>query len=337
MRAKMEEMQRSIEREKFSSPTSFKLPVGPDHVVRAIWNRLYPRPKTETFHQFIFNVLRWTVGEKWHSAQMALSLAEQHVIARWFGALNELVSPPGHATNPPGEVYQITPTGEVKELFALADDLYRLQLVRKMPRKLLERLRSYDRFQGARYEIAIAATFVTCGFEVEWLQEKAKKHCEFNATQKGTGEIIAVETKSRHRSGMLNQPGTAPDPAANRADVHRLFREALQQNPEDKPFLIFIDINMPHEPERDWHEKSWVSDVVSMVNEQPAASLANPSSFTGLVVTNFAWHYEGSDTAAGTEALFILRNPPKHPIRDARTFQALRMALSNYAVVSNDE
>lgn len=336
IRAKMEEIRRTAEREKFSGPPSLKLPVGPDHIVRFIWNRGYPRPKTETFHQFIINILRWTVGEKWQVAQAALPAEKQHAITRWFDALKELVSSPGLATFPPGHVHQLTLTGEVKELLALADDVYRLQLVRKLPRKLLERLRSHDRFQGARYEIAIAASFVRCGFEIEWLEEKSKKHCEFNARQKGTGEVIAVETKSRHRAGMLNQPGTAPQLDSIRADVRKLFREALQQNPEDKPFLIFIDLNMPHEPERSWHEKSWVSDIVSMVNEQPATP-ANPSSFTGLVTTNFAWHYEGRDVAAGTEALFILRNPVKYPIKDGRTFEALRMALSNYGIISNDE
>jgi hypothetical protein len=60
----------------------------------------------------------------------------------------------------------------------------------------VQRLRSYEAFQGARYEIAVAATFVRCGFDIEWVEEKAKKHCEFNATHKGTGENIAVETKS---------------------------------------------------------------------------------------------------------------------------------------------
>lgn len=106
----------------------------------------------------------------------------------------------------------------------MADDVYRLQLVRRLPRKVVERLRSYDRFQEAHYEIAVAAILVRCRFEIEWVEEKAKKHCEFIATHKVSSESIAVETKSRHRSGVLNQKGPISDPASLRADAAHLFK-----------------------------------------------------------------------------------------------------------------
>lgn len=199
LRKMMRDTQERIEREKFSGPPSMKLPVGPDHIGRVIWNAIHFRPKTETFHEFLINVLKWTVGKKWYEEQVQMAPEERHVIVKWcyaFGKLTQTLTPPDHK---PGQVFFAPLTGDVKELLVLADDVYRLQLVRKLPRKLLQRLGSYEAFQGARYEIAVAATFVRCGFEIEWIEEKAKKHCEFNAKHKGTGE----SSQLRQRAGTV--------------------------------------------------------------------------------------------------------------------------------------
>lgn len=331
------ETQRQILRDQFGSPNSFKLPMGDDHVIRSVWNAIYLRPKTETFHDFIINVLKWTVGKTWYEEQLHLPSDERHVIMRWCNAHADLTQSLYPAGYEPGEIRRAPLTGEVKELLVLSDDIYRLQLVRKLPRKLVGRLRSYDAFQGARYEIAIAATFVRCGFEIEWIEDKSTKHCEFNARQKATGEVIAVETKSRHRPGMLNRKGDVPNPESLRADVQSLFNQALEQNPDDKPFAIFIDVNLPHETNVEWYQKKWVADIREMLAKYPAPTPKEPSPYTLLVVTNFAWHYEGQNTAYGTEGIYIINNPVKYPLKDDRTFQALVNALDSYGKVSNDE
>jgi hypothetical protein len=221
----------------------------------------------------------------------------------------------------PGQIFFAPLTGEVKELLVLADDLYRLQLVRKLPRKLVHRLKSYDAFQGARYETAIAATFVRCGFEIEWIDDKAKKHCEFNAKQKATGETIAVETKSWHRPGMLNREGDPASSEGLRADVHSLFNQALEQNPATRPFAIFIDVNMPHERGKGWTQKKWVNDIQQLLRQFPEATPENPSPYTCLVFTNFAWHYKGTNTAASSEAILVVHNPTRFPLKDPGRFK----------------
>jgi hypothetical protein len=330
------EMQKRIEREKFGGPSSIKFPIGPG-IARVIWNAIHFRPSTETFHEFIINVLKWTVGQKWYEAQLQLKPEQRHVIMKWCDAFSTATQTHEPQNRQPGQVYAMPLTGEVKELLVLADDVYRLQLVRKLPRRLIQRLRSYEAFQGARYEIAIAATFVRCGFEIEWIEEKDKKHCEFIATHKATGEVIAVETKSRHRPGMLNRSGDVPDAESLRADVQSLFNQALEQNPGDRSFAMFIDVNLPHEIDKDWPQKKWVREIRQILAQYPTASLAEPSPYTFMVFTNFAWHYEGTKRAAGTEAILIINNPPKFPLKDQRTFEALVRALDNYGVISNDE
>jgi hypothetical protein len=330
------EIQKKIEWEKFGGPSSIKFPIGPG-VARVIWNAIHFRPSTETFHEFIINVLKWTVGQKWYEMQLQLQPEERHVIMKWCHAFSIATQRHEPHNRQPGQVYTMPLTGELKELLVLADDVYRLQLVRKLPRRVIQRLRMYEAFQGARYEIAIAATFVRCGFEIEWIEVKGKKHCEFIATHKTSGEVIAVETKSRHRPGMLNRSGDVPDPSSLRADVQSLLNQALEQNPGDRPFAIFIDVNLPHESEKDWPQKKWVGEIRQILGQYPTATLAEPSPYTFTVFTNFAWHYEGTHKAAGTEAILIINNPPRFPLKDHRTFEALVRSLDSYGVISNDE
>jgi hypothetical protein len=331
------EIRQQVEREKFSGHPSMKVPLGPDRVGRIVWNKIYIRPKSETFHQFILDVLKTTIGKFWYEKQLLLPPENQHVIPRWFDALKELTHSSFALNHKDGDVYQLTLTGEVKELLSLADDVYRLQQVKKLPRDLIERLRSYDRFQGARYEIAIAATFLRCGFEIEWIEEKVKKHCEFIAKHKATGETIAVETKSRHRPGTLNSKGIAANPDSIRADVQGLFEKALKQNPGDKPFGIFIDVNMPHETDVDVRERKWVDDIGKMLAQYPVTTPIAPSTYTFLVVTNFAWHYRGRNAAASSEGMLFVPACAQYPLNDQRTYEALMGSLANYGMVSNDE
>lgn len=321
---------------RFPAPLSLKAQLG-EYTLRFIWNRMYARPQQETFHEFIVNILMQTLGKRWWDAQMQKKSEEQHAIMRWHNALHDLVQ----SSAPPGinikERFEFTATGEVQELLVLADDLYRLQLVRRLPRKLVERLRSFDRFQGARYEIAIAAILVHCGFEIEWIEEKTKKHCEFIATHKVSGECLAVETKSRHRPGVLNQGGPAPDTATLRADASRLFKQALEQNPGDKPFAVFVDINLPHQPEAQGLEKTWTNEIQELLKLYPGDTPDAPAPYTWLFITNFAWHYCGRNIATPGEILFHAPTCSRYPIKDRTTFDAIFYALNNYGSTPTDD
>ena len=80
-----------------------------------------------------------------------------------------------------------------------------------LPDSLIKRLKDFHKFQGARYEILVAAVFTRAGFDIEWIDDtKASgKHPEFIATHKRTGRKIAVEAKSRRRPGIQEKlPGT---------------------------------------------------------------------------------------------------------------------------------
>jgi nucleoid DNA-binding protein len=218
-------------------------------------------------------------------------------------------------------------TGETTELIALAHDMYLLQKVNRLPDSLVNRLRNYGEFQGARYEVAIAAAFVKCGFEIAWINDVRAKHPEFVGRNPHTREEVAVETKSRRRPGVLHQPGTLPTPEQLSADVDRLYREALQQDPGNRPFAIFLDVNLPPNTTAD-AVAGWQREITGrwQANEQLAL----------LGFTNFAWHYSGD--APGRHPEFILAVPTKsaRPLASAGTLDCLRLALDTYGVCANE-
>ena len=62
-----------------------------------------------------------------------------------------------------------------------------------------KRLGKREQFQGARYEIAVAAIFVRAGYKIEWLTDASRRLPEFIARRDGSDVEIAVEAKSRPR------------------------------------------------------------------------------------------------------------------------------------------
>jgi hypothetical protein len=283
------------------------------------------RPATETFHEFLIEVpLKGTLGETWYKGEMAKAIeADRHIVVRWLKAFREQQRKHLPANHQPGQVFGAPTTGEITELLALAHDLYLLQKVDRLPDSLVNRLRNHDGFQGARYEIAIAAAFVKCDFEIEWIGDLPIKHPEFVARNKQTGEVVAVETKSRRRPGVLNQPGTVPPPENLSADVDRLYREALGQDMGNHPFAIFLDVNLP---------PSTASSAVAGWQREIAGRWRGNEQLALLGFTNFAWHYSGTGPTLYPE--FILATPPTsvRPLASQETVARLRTTLENYGV-----
>ena len=175
---------------------------------RIVWNKVWHYPQHETFHQFLDALVVGTLGKEWFEEQLLLPLKNQNAIVRWRTAMVELLRRPGDADD--GVSTGHTLTGPAKAYQCFGYDLYWLQLVHKLPDSVIERLKDFGAFQGARYEVLIAAIFARAGFEVEWIDDNkaSGKHPEFIATHKVTGKKVGVETKSRQRPGAMNYIGT---------------------------------------------------------------------------------------------------------------------------------
>lgn len=325
----------------FVNPVTYKHPAtGKQHKVWGVGNKLYhTRRAEETFHEFIIDILRETLGKEWWEKEIATN--DRHFIGKCFLAFQ--VWRQHNATNPASRVDENTfygmPDGWSKSLLSLAFDVISLQHTQQLPESLLKMLRNKNEYQGARYEIAIAAIFARLDCKITFLndQEKSKKHCEFIAKDVVTGSEIAVEAKSRHRAGVLHTLGVFDEAKAIRGDVNRFLKEALEQNPGDKPFMIFIDLNCLPTPKTELQQKQWFKDIKNMFGKYGISTPENPDQFNAIFFTNYSYHYQTDKEADRGETLSVIPNHTKQPMPHPLFINRLLSALDNYGAVPNIE
>jgi hypothetical protein len=330
------EAQLKLEQSKYRAPEYHEFELG-GQKFRIVGRGLYPQPHSGQLGDVIVEHFKTQVlGKKWLEEESRKAPDNQHVVTRWLNAWDELRTQ-GQEAARASETQTYSPiTGEAQELLALADDASRLlQMEKKFPKKLRTRLLNRNEFQGARYELAIAATFFRTNFKIEWIDDKTGpvnalgKRCDFNAIHQVTGETVAVEMKSRRRKGRLHEAGEAKDSADLSADVYNLYKEATEQDPGDRPFAIFIDINLPHQPTRAGTEKTWTSEVEEILKRYGAENPDNPAPFSFVFFTNFAWHFQGREIAHTPEHIFSVVPSAKYQISQ-KTFDAIGWAIRSY-------
>lgn len=286
-----------------------------DHRVRAVFNKLYFCPPDETFHEFLENVVIWTLGEEWFKHQIGMGAGRRHQVVDWRYAFHDLKK---HGIDDEHkvdgrQVWSSTGSGPIWALITLGYDLFCLQQKSALPDFLVAKLRKHRKFQSARYEVTVAAMMARAGFEIGYLDEKVRseKHCEFIARSPELGVEVGVEAKSKVRPGVLHEKGPRRDDP-NWRGVIDLIRTAKMQKPAGLPFLMFVDLNLPPSPGVAPGEKPWVNeglDRISVALGQPSAS--NPDPFALLVITNFSMHYGGvvEETPSWESAYTVAQYP----------------------------
>lgn len=317
----------------FREPNILSTVLG-DYKLRFIFNKIYYSPKEEHLNEFLYNIVLWTLGKKWHTEQIAKKPKEQHVVMRWIYSRYYFLKELERLGCTPKN--KVRGTGDVIAFMTLASDLYYLQIVNELPKELVEKLRTYDAFQGARYEIGVAASLVRAGFEIKWKKvPKGQKHYEFDATHKHTKESIAVEAKSKTRKGILNKPGSPEENEGFKIfDMLRLYNEAMQQNPGDKPFVVFIDINTPAQIEVAMPERKWVQELAIKVMEAQETFFGNVQPNL-LVITNFSWHYDGDTVAGEGEYAIVVPPTPSYPLNPI-TLEAVKRAVGKFSYTPDE-
>lgn len=315
------------------------------HQGRKFWclgSRLYyQRPPNETFHEFIIFVFCQTFGEQWRDEQLALPIEERHFLFIAYEKYFEWQKKNMTTQNKVGGVWAYLPDGYSRALVSFAFDLCSLIHKKHLPVDLLHRLKKKATYQGSRYELAVSALFARLGCDIEFLDEKylhdknAPPHCEFNATLPSTGEVVAVEVKSKEREGVLHTKGNLNEKELFWGNVQRLYRHALESNPNDKPFFVFIDLNAPQTPSIPSMEKPWIKDIKKMLDKTPLHNPKFPDPTNGLFITNYSYHYQEEKQAEAGESLYIIPLYPKTPIKDGLFYERLTTALSSYGNVPN--
>jgi hypothetical protein len=111
--------------------------------------------------------------------------------------------------------------------------------------------------------------------------------------------------------------------------VRRLFVKALEKGVEGMPYLIFIDVNAPAEPQAARFDKQWQKGVTNWMDRFPTPTLESPDAYNGLYVTNFSPQHDGSDLALPGEWLSVRPLFVKTPAEFDLTGM-LEHALNNY-------
>lgn len=306
-----------------------------DTRLRFLWHRLWNAPQEESFHVFLDKLVEDTLGKDWFERQRSLAPDDQNVVVCWRAALLELVERP--ADSPRGvHIF----TGPVEAYMHLGYDLYWLLIHYKRPDSLVERLKTRAKFQGARYEVLVAAVFTRAGFNIEWFDDDKEKgkHCEFIAKHKQTGTRIGVGTKSRQRSGALHFKGqvSLDEP---KADIFERYEDAVGQVPTDgTPSLIFIDANWRMTIPTGFKAYApippgmfpWVDDVGRGLNER-WNELSGKTAETAVVLTNYAYYFGSNYERSPVPIVGATFSPkPNAPINDRRALDDLFYCLLHY-------
>lgn len=257
---------------------------------RAVGNRLFPnRDLRETDHEFLIYCLGSFLGEDWYQKERAKEFSRQHIVAQWYrdwvGFREQMIK----NSETPGS---LIPTGNVWSLLTLAYDIYCLEHTGNLDKQFLERLRRYEAFQGALYEVRTAAIFARLDYKITPINLKSDKHCEYFVERE---KKIAIEVKSREREGSLHRSGQLEDVQNIKTGIHRKLNEGLEHNVHETPFILFIDINMPVS-QTDLvvppQYKLWWKDMFTAVNKLPIGTKENPDRFNALFITNYSYHYQ---------------------------------------------
>jgi hypothetical protein len=240
----------------------------------AVKNRLMYSEKWGTFHDFLFDYIVMALGVDWFNAEMIKPLELTHPILQWYHAVCD------HMMRLPGKEGIVTSspmTGAISAYLHLAYDLYALDHNAKLQEKLIVRLRDQNNFDGARYEVFVAASLIRAGFEIEFENEDDRKtsHCEFTATFTRTGKCFSVEAKRC---------------LSNKFRLGRQLNRALAKH-ANHPRVVFIDVNVPDgsiESEVPVRLKSAI-DILRSFEGRMNDGKPLPQAY--LFVTNHPWHH----------------------------------------------
>ncbi len=251
----------------------------------AVGNRAYYSPKWKTFHDFLFYYIKDVLGSDWGNAEIAKPFEERHPILQWY---HKVCLYQKETIEKTGEIYSAPMTGAVAAYLRLAYNLYLVAHNQKIQERLIERLKDNKQFHGAYYETYVAAAFIKAGFDLEFENEGdgSKRHCEFTATCRRTGNKYSVEAKTR-------QAGK------EHAIISNQLYSALKKEANHKR-VVFIDVNVPDDADKIENLK-WLREALASIRHKEDTltidGTAAPEAY--VFVTNHPCHYNLDSTHYG--------------------------------------
>jgi hypothetical protein len=308
----------------------------------AAGGRLYfsRKNKWRFVSDFLMDYIPALFGKEWFEAEQAKPNSERHPVYQWrVDALRFMNAQP----RDPDGTYAINGrNGPCAAYLAFAFNLFAIEDNSRLDNRLLDRLKNRDQFQGARHEIFAEATCLRAGFSIEHEDEtdRSRRHAEFTAKHKITGQLISVEAKSKHRSGVLGQKGV-PNPAVKLSlRFGGLLNDAIAKNPQH-PLVVFIDTNLPYPAAervlgRHPLDPYRPSAIMSSMLERDRKEHGGKDLYAMLVFTNHPHHYTSpSDPDPSHHMLAVM---PQHltGVDHPEALQALLRAVNQYGHIPNE-
>jgi hypothetical protein len=208
--------------------------------------------------------------------------------------------------------------------------LYTLRHHMALQAAVVKRLKHKDQFQGARHELFAAATCIRAGYEIHYEDERdpVRRHTEFVATHRPTGQRIAVEAKSRHRPGVLARAGQPQPDDAVRAGIKGLLKDALAK-PVTHPYVIFFDLNLPPFDGNLLHTRWFpeIGDAVADLGDRAG----DHDPFNLIVFSNQPDHYRTDDLlACGGQSMSFFGRSPRIEASHPETIGAIHVAAGKF-------
>ncbi len=298
-------------------------------------NRLYYSKKWNFFSDFLFEYGTNMFGQEWLEEQKAASPANWHPLYAWRKQAYafQIKQQPR-----PDGTYAMVPNGPLLACNNFYYDLYTVDDNSILDDHLLTRLRHRDQFQGALHEMFAAATCLRAGFTIIYENEgdTSRRHAEFVAVHKATGQHLLVEAKSRHRPGVMGRTGTiVPD-----SDVkfQKLINEAIKKDPTN-PLAIFVDTNLPVERAGRFYRPQTTdtplpSKAMAALMDRVRKDSGGTDPYNLLAFSNHPQHYSDDDSVApGNHWAAIISQQARVRVYKEQALMDLLKAINLYGNV----
>jgi hypothetical protein len=288
---------------------------------------------------FLLDYVPILFGKGWWQSEVEKAEPERHTLVQWrIEAMKHMNKQPV----PESGRRATLPNGHMAAYLAFAFNLFAIEDNSRFDSDLLHRLKNKEQFQGARHEVFAEATCLRAGFTIEHENERDRthRHAEFTAKHKATGQLVSVEAKSKHRRGVLGQPGVAQPFEKLSLRFGTLLNEAIAKNPQH-PLVVFIDTNLPtRAAERvlglNPRDSTKPSPIMTALLDRDRKTHGGVDKYALLIFTNMPHHYAAPDEldpAGHTLQVMPLTLPG---ITHQQALHDLRWGASLYGVVPQE-
>lgn len=293
----------------------------------AVGNQFVQFDPHKTYLDFLSDFMKSIIGTDWGNVELRKPHNDQHQIIKLY---KKVADQQKNQVKSEERIYTLKRTGALNAWYQLAYDLHVLRHNLALSERVLNNLKHKDQYQGARYELSVAAVMIRAGFEVKHKDGRggSNSRFEFTAKDKKTGEIIAVEAKSKHRSGVLDFDLENGKVDHRKINAKHLLKDALKKETK-YPFIIFTDLNMPP-IEVELQNSIWAKELEKTIsNKEKQYKTGMPAN--AFIFTNHPHHYEDDTIPNPMSSWMITRTSnPRFLIKNEEIIDKIASTLKLY-------